>query len=578
MKKVVTVLACLVLIVTGCSGTKPSPSPKPQQGGIFIEGESGGDAETLNWILATDGSSFGYAGHTIDSLATYDNSWKVVLRMLAKPVEVSADGLTYTMTIRDDLKWSDGTKVTSEDYVYTLKNLMFSEWLNYPYASDYQEEVNGELVFIEPAVVNEMTFTIKRQTVDPEFVDNAIYSLTPYPKNIAVKYEGDIKAFTEAPEFNNLTYTGNLGPYKFKEWIREDKYVVERNPDFYLGKDDGSPYFDVYTTKIFGNTTAVMAALEAKDIHLAGIDPENVAKFKALPGINVYTNPTRSYYVIPFNAKNNGWEGLKDKRVRQAITMAIGKSTLINQIMNGFAEPAFSFIPRPSPWYTEEGVPKFGWGDLYDKEKAKELLLEAGYGVKNPDGSIKVQDKDGKPVKLTLVTSTGSTTAENVTLFAKNELADIGIEVEIKEVPWATLLRSYVQNKVPGSDQQPNNNNGPDAVSDEAWDMILMVFSTHPIAPSGTEVFFGTDGGINYFGYSNPRVDELFRKAKTKEAIPQEARQSIYGEISRLIADDQPVVFLCFPLSNTGFQDNVAGVEPGMRMGWNYHLWYFSKP
>jgi len=288
MKKFIIFLAVLLMFTVGCAAPEPTPTPA----GIFIEGTSGGDAETLNWILAADATSFSYVGFCLDSLANYDNNWNVVLRHLAKPVEVSGDGLTYTMTIRDDLRWSDGTKVTAEDYVYTLKNLMFSDWLNYAYQSDWQELVDGKTVFVEPEVVNETTFVIKRQTVDPEFIDNAIYSLTPLPKHIAIKYEGDAKAFTEAEEFNNLTYTGNLGAYRFKEWIRDDKYVVERNPDYYLGKEDGSPYFEQYITKLFGTSVAALAALEAGDIQYTGIEPEQVAKFKQMEGIKVYTVPT----------------------------------------------------------------------------------------------------------------------------------------------------------------------------------------------------------------------------------------------------------------------------------------------
>ncbi|MFQ5996430.1 MAG: ABC transporter substrate-binding protein [Dehalococcoidales bacterium] len=558
----------------------PTPAPQvwPQVKGAFIEGTSGGDAETLNWILAADATSFSYVGFCLESLATYDNDWNVVLRHLAKPVEVSEDGLTYTITIRDDLKWSDGTRVTAEDYVYTLKNLMFSDWLNYAYQTDWQEIVNGEEVFVEPEVVDETTFTIKRQTVDPEFVDNAIYSLTPLPKHIAIKYEGDAKAFTEAEEFNNLTYTGNLGPYKFKEWIRNDKYVVERNPDFYLGQEDGSPYFEQYTTKIFGTSAAVLAALEAGDIHYTGIEPEQVAKFKQMEGIKVYTVPTRAYDLIVLNLRNNGWEGLKDKKVRQALAMSLDKQTFIDSIRSGFADPAFSFIPKPSPWYTEEGVTKFGLGSLYDKEKAKQMLFEAGYGIKEPDGTIVVQDKDGQPIQLTLVTTTGSKLSEDIALFIKQELGDLGIEVDVELVPWPTLLRQYVMNKVPDSDQEPRYNNGPDAVSEKPWDMIVMAFNTHPIAPSGSRVFFATEGGLNYWGYSNSRVDELFVKVRSKEALDKEVRKEIYAEISQIIADDQPAIFLSFPRGNHGFQANVEGIDPGMRLGWNYHKWYFAEP
>jgi len=586
MKGLIIFLISLLVFMVGCAAPVPTPAPTPAPApklypevkGSFIEGVSGGDAETLNWILAADATSFSYAGQTFDSLATYDNDWNVILRHLAKPVEVSEDGLTYTIIIRDDLKWSDGIKVTAEDYVYTLKNLMFSDWLNYTYQTDWQEEVNGETVFVEPEVVNETTFTIKRQTIDPEFIDNAIYSLTPYPKHIASKYEGDVKAFTEAEEFNNLTYTGNLGPYRFKEWIRNDKYVVERNPDYYLGQDTGAPYFEQYTTKLLGTSVAALAALEAGDIHYTGIEPEQVAKFKQMEGIKVYTVPTRAYDLIVYNLRNNGWEGLKQKKVRQALSMSIDKQTFIDAIRFGFADPAFSFIPKPSPWYTEEGVSKFGLGPLYDKEKAKQLLFEAGYGIKEPDGTIVVRDKDGKPIKLTLVTTTGSKLTEDITLFVKQELGDIGIEVDFKLVPWPTQLRQYMMNKVLGSDQEPRYNNGPDAVSEEPWDMMVLAFNTHPIAPSGSRVFFITDGGLNFWGYSNERVDELFLKVRSKEALDEEVRKKMYAEISQIIAEDQPANFLSFPRSNHGFQANVEGIDPGMRLGWNYHEWYFAEP
>ena len=572
MKGLIIFLISLLVFTVGCA----TPPPTPQ--GNFIEGTSGGDAETLNWLLAADAASFSYAGQTFDSLATYDNEWNVVLRHLAKPVEISEDGLTYTITIRDDLRWSNGTSVTTEDYVYTLKNLMFSDWLNYTYQTDWQETVNGETVFIEPEVVNETTFTIRRQTVDPEFVDSAIYGLTPYPRYIAIKYEGDVKAFTEAEEFNNLTYTGNLGPYKFNDWIRNDKYVVERNPDFYLGQDDGSPYFEQYITKLLGTPAAVHAALEAGDIHYTGIEPEQVAKFKQMEGINVYTVPTRSYDLVVYNLRKNGWEGLNNKKVRQALSMSISKKTVIDSIRLGFGDPAFSFIPKPSPWYTEEGVSKFGFGSLYDKEKAKQMLYEAGYGIKKSDGTIAVQDKDDKPIKLTLATTPGSNIAEDLAFLVKQELADIGIEVDIKLVPWPTLLRQYVMNKVPDSDQEPRYNNGPEAVSEQPWDMIIMVFGTHPIAPSGSRVFFTTDGGLNYWGYSNPKVDELFQRVSSAEALDKKARKEMYTKISQIIADDQPVIFLSFPRGNHGFQANVEGIDVGMRMGWNFHKWYFAEP
>jgi peptide/nickel transport system substrate-binding protein len=566
----VLLISCLLLF-SACPRTSPV-------GGTFIEGSTGGDAETLNWILAADATSFSYAFLTLDTLASYDNKNNLVLGHLAKPVEISGDGLTYTMTIRDDLKWSDGQPVSADDYVYTLKNLMFSDWLNFPYLSDWQETVDGHTVLVQPETVNATTFTIKRQSVDPEFADNSIYGLVPYPKHIAVKYEGDIKAFTEATEFNTLSYTGNLGPYKYNDWIRNDKYVVDRNPDFFRGQTDGSPYFNQYETKLFGTSAAALAALEAGDITFTGIEPEQVAKFKQLPNIQVNTHPTSGYDLIMLNQRQNGWEGLRNKSVRQALSMSISKKAVISSIRLGFGDPAFSFLPNTSPWYTEEGLSKFGWEGLYDKEKTKQMLLEAGFGVKKADGSISLQDKNGQPLKLTLATTPGSSISENMAYLVKQELSDIGIAVEIKLVPWETLLRQYIMNKTPGSADEPRYNNGPQAVSEQSWDMIVMALGTNVMAPSGSRVFFTTTGGLNLNGYSNPAVDNLFERVRSREALDTGARKQIYSEIGRLIADDQPAIFLDFPRGNAGFQRNVKGIESGLRYSWNYYKWYFDKP
>jgi len=570
IKGFAALLSAVVLTVSlsGCA----APAPK----GNFIEGDvAGGEAETLNWILAADASSFGYVGYTLESLANYDNNFNIVLRCLAKDIEISPDGLVYTITIRDDLKWGDGSQVTAEDYVYTLKNLMFSDWLNYNYKDDWQEDAGGKKVFVTPAVADNTTFTIARQTVQPEFV-YTLYNLMPYPKYIAVKYEGDVDAFTQAKEFNDLSYTGNLGPYQFKQWLKNDKYVLSRNPGYFLGKDEGAPFFEEYIVKMFGTSAVMQAALEAGDITYCGIEPQNVAKYMKLQSINVYTVPTRGYNIIAYNQRGNGWEGLRNKDVRQALSMAVDKETIAKKIFLGFAEPAYSFIPSSSPWYSDATVLKLGVAPLNDKQKAMEMLKAAGYEYTNIDSRDVLLGKDGKPVKLMMVTTPGSDVVESMSLLIKQELASIGIEVEVKWVQWPTLLRQYMMNKEPGTEQEARYNNGPQAVSEEAWDMTLMGHNTDPLAPSGSRVFFASDGGLNSFGFFNDKVDQLFQKIRSKEGMNKDDRSLMYGELARVISEEQPVDFITYTRANRGFQKNVKGIEPGINMGYNYYLWRFE--
>ena len=575
LRILIAISIVLVILTAGCTKGEIKEDEGISARGNFIEGVSGGDAESLNRILISDATSSSYYEHTVDPLATYDNELNIQLRCLAKDVEVSADGLVYTITIRDDLKWSDGSQVTAEDYVYTLKNLMFSDWLNYPYKGDWQEELNGEKVFVTPEIIDATTFKITRKAVDPEFV-YIIYDLFPYPKYIAINYEGDVKAFTEAPEFNNLTYTGNLGPYRFKEWNRNDKFVVERNPEYYLGKDIGAPYFDQYIVKLFGTPATRQAALEAGDITYSGIEPEQANRFRNMENIKVYTIPSAGCTVLAFNQRANGWDGLKNKSIRQALAMSINKDTITQSILLGFAEPAFSFIPSISPWYDNESIVKYGVGELYDKKKAAEIFYQEGYGVKKEDGTITVTNKDGSLLNLVLATNQGSKVAEDIAFQVRRDLLALGIETEIKLVPWSTLLRQFMENKVPGSAQEPRDNNGPEAVSEEAWDMILLGFGSDVLAPSGSRVFYASDGGLNFMSYSNPEVDDLFKQIKTKEALDKESRKQIYAQLSLLLSEDLPVDFLLYHRANLGFHKNVMGIEPGPSIGYNYYLWYFE--
>jgi ABC-type transport system substrate-binding protein len=96
------------------------------------------------------------------------------------------------------------------------------------------------------------------------------------------------------------------------------------------------------------------------------------------------------------------------------------------------------------------------------------------------------------------------------------------------------------------------------------------------LTPSQSDVVFSTHGGMNFFGYSNPQVDSLFIRAKSKEALDPNDRKQIYAELSQVLSDEQPVDFLVFRKANIGLQKNVQGVEPGISMGYNYYLWHFG--
>ena len=576
MKKLFYLLFVMTLLTMVLPACSPSATQLHNVRGSFVEGILGEDAQTLNWIIATDGgASRRYASFMVDPLAVFNNSFELQLRCLARDIEVSADGLTYSVTIRDDLKWSDGTFVTADDYIYTLQNIMFADWIECPDSVKWQELVDGKEVFVGVEKVNDSTFKVIRKTVDPDFI-YTIYDLMPYPRAIASHYEKSPDDFASAPELANLSYSGNLGPYKPVVWNTSDGFVMKRNPDYFLGKSTGAPYFETYTIKPFGLQQLIYDALNEGRVSFTFIEPQEANSMRSNTDLQVYTVSTGYYVYLAYNQRDNGWEGLKDVRVRQAISMVVDKPMIIQTMYMGFADPAFSFIPPYSPIYDESVLNKYGMNATDDAQKAIDLIKSAGYEQKMIDGAMKFVDKAGNPIKLNFIIDMGSDFEQNLAIIIRGNLMQIGLDIEPKFSTRQILFTDGLMNKVPGSDQTPAFNNGPKAVSNQPWDLAILSSHANPLALKSSSEFFTSEGKYNLFGFFNEEADALFDRAGKAEALTLEGKKRVYGDIARLISDEQPVDFLVFYKDNYAFRKDVKGVEPGINMFNNSQFWYFE--
>ncbi len=574
MKKIIylaAIIAAFSLLLPGCAPAQQQLHPVK---GEFIEGQLGESAQTLNWIIATDeGASKRYASFMVEPLAVFDNQYKLQLRCLAKDVEVSADGLVYTVTIRDDLKWTDNTKVTAADYVYTLKNIMLADWLNCAEKPRWEEDVSGVVVAIYPEVVSDTVFKIVRKTTDPNFA-YAVYNLMPYPKNIAGSYENKAEDFTASPELNNMSYCGNLGPYRPTSWTEAGGLVMVRNPTYYGGKYNGAPYFEQYVIKPMGLQSAIDEALIDGSISYAFVEPKDANSFRNNRDLNVVTVPISQFLMVAYNQRNNGWEGLKDPRVRRALSMVIDKPAVINDIFGGYADPAYGIIPAYSPWYSESAIQKYGMAPTGDTQKAIDLIKSAGYEMKDVDGKQRFVDKDGQPIKLFLPIAIDSEVQKGVASIIGQNLKSIGLEVDPKYQMQDFVAKEILVNKLPGSDKTPDYNGGPGAVSNEPWDMVILSSFSDALTIGRSGIFLHSTGRLNIFGFFNAKVDALYKRALSSEAINPENRQKIFNELAQAISDEQPVDVLVYYKDNFAFRSNIKGVEPGINMLSNYQLWY----
>ncbi|MFA5077930.1 MAG: ABC transporter substrate-binding protein [Dehalococcoidia bacterium] len=565
-----TIITVFIMLVPACAAR---PQLHPVRG-TFVESQLGESAQTLNWIIATDdGASRRYASFIVEPLAVYDNQYKLQPRCIAKALEVSQDGLTYTVTIRDDLKWSDGTSVTADDYVYTINNIMLADWLQCADKSRWQEEVGGNPVGVKAEAVSNTVFKIVRKTADPNF-EYAVYDLMPYPKSIASHYENMADEFISSPEFNNMSYCGNLGPYRPTAWTASEGLVMQRNPGYYLGKDNGAPYFEQYIINQPGLQENINEGLDKGSISYAFIEPQDANTFRGNPNLKVVTIPSGQFLMLAYNQRDNGWIGLKDARVRQAISMVIDKPAIINDIFGGYAEPAYGIIPPYSPWYNDNAVLKFGMSSAADRQKAIDLIKGAGYEMKDVDGKQRFVDKDGKVIKLVLPVAIDSEVQKSSAYIIGQNLNSIGFEVEPKYQVQEFVAREIYMNKVPGVDRDPEFNSGPGAVSSQPWDLVLLSSFGDAKTINRSEIFFSSTGRLNIFGFFNDKVDALYKRASSAEAVDPVSRQKIYDELTQAISEAQPVDFLVYYKDNFALAGNIKGIEPGVNMLYNYQFWY----
>jgi peptide/nickel transport system substrate-binding protein len=324
---------------------------------------------------------------------------------LAKSWKGSADGRTWTYTLRPNLKWSDGQPLTAEDIAYTVNRARKEEWLNYT-------SVVGNLTATAP---DPSTVVITSSVSDPKLPTMDVYIV---PKHVFEKQ--DAKAVTK---YDALDGVGS-GPFVLEHFEKGQFARFRANPYYYGGK---SPISRVVLRK-FDNPDAMVAALKRGEIDAAEDVPgaafhqlEKNPSFVTLQG----NQGAMEEFAI------NGGAGLKkphpallDLRVRQAIAHAIDKQTIVKRVLAGLGTPTDTLSVSPNTDWS----PKIGDGQRYDFDlnKAKQILDDAGYKDTNGDG-IREMPGGGRPLKFRYAVRSEGNAGQSTAELISGWLRQIGI-------------------------------------------------------------------------------------------------------------------------------------------------------
>ena len=449
---------------------------------------------------------------------------------------ISADGRTWTIKLRPDVLWHDGAPFTSADVLFTLQVLMD------PKVAVRSRNGQDHVASYEAPDAHTVKIVLK---------DNfAPYMVSWQKTSVIPKHVLEKAADINTAPFNTAPI--GTGPFVFKSRVAGDHIAFDANPHYH----GGAPKLTSLIQKYVPDQQTLYAQFQTGEVDIydvvQGIPPLLYTRAKKLPGVSV---PLTAQPFVEFIYFNCGKPQFADKRVRQALYMAVDKKGWSEAVYYGLPAPTLSYLP-PSHWAYNTKLVDPG----FDPKKAAALLDAAGWTV----GGDGVRAKDGVKLAFTMSTTAGNKSREQAQQLVQQNWKKIGVAMTIKNMPASVVWGDYtVKSQF-------------DTLM-VAWDPLLYPDPdyTDRIASNLIPAKNGT--GSNYVQYQNPEIDALC--AKGVSTIGQAARKPIYDRIQEILLEDVPFAPIFAYEVPCGVRDRMHGyvVNPYTSCNsWNNNEWSVS--
>ena len=513
-------LLALTLLLGACSGDENGDNKKDSTNAAdnTLIYARGADSVGLDPINVTDGESIRVTHNIFETLFYYDDNLELQPK-LAESYEVSEDGLTFTLKLRQDVTFQDGTAFNADAVVYN-----FQRWLD----PEHPAHVGGDFTYYA-FLFGGFKGDEGHKVADVKTVDDFTVEFTlkekiaPFVSYLAIPMLsiGSPTAIEANPEGFGKNPVGT-GPFKFDKWEANNTIKISKNENYY---GESKAKLDSIIFKVVPDNSARMNQLLTGEIDLAeGINTSDAEQILAQDGLAVYDRPSFNMSYMAFNMEK---EPLKDVRVRQAISQAIDKNLLVDSFYDGFAETAKNPMPT-SLWGYNNDIEDYS----YDVEAAKQLLADAGYA-------------DGFELNLYAMSNPRPYMAQPLKIaeVIQSNLEQIGIKVNVVSYEWATYLDEGSQGK---------------------HDLMLMGWTGVMADPDNFLYpnLHSSNAKIpasNYAFYQNPEFDALIEQAR--EEYDQEKRVALYEQAQELFHKDIPWYMIAHTTPPVAAADYVKGLS-----------------
>lgn len=568
-------LTLALLALAGCGkatenkgGNNQADPTKPVDGGTLNLSMFSAPKGVFNPILYEDLYDSNVIGLVFDGLLMNDEKLGWICNLCDK-YEISQDNKTVTFKLRTNVKWHDGQPFTAKDVAFTFRTMLHPDYGGVR-TGDYTALAGVEKMINERDDLDKQVKEKKLTDADAvkkkkdawdkwlagdgkkaiTVIDDATVSFTtdepyaPLVGNLAFSvipehvYKGiEVAKMGEADANKKPVGTG---PYKLLEY-KTDQYVkLERYEGYHLGK----PHIPTIVYKIVNQDVAI-GQLKSGEIDFVPIKPGDVDLVKDDKNIRIEERPDFGYQYMGINHNN---PFLKEKSVRQAITYALDRQAIVNQLLKGHGTIMNSHMP-PALWsYDASSLNAY----QRDVKKAQDLLAQAGWKDKNAEGYL---TKDGKVFEISLKYPSGNKVREASAPLIQANLKEVGIKVNLQMMEFATLSTTVFDKR--------------------DMDVWLMGWSLS-IDPDPGSIFLPDNKWGKVTGWTNKRNEELIKNGT--RVLKQTERKPIYVEWAKILNDELPYVFLYSQnVIDAVRADRVKGLKPDAR-GTLWNIWELWIP
>ena len=557
-------VALLALVVSGAAVAACNRSP-----GESLPGDEPGrdsaavgtirdEPQTFNRLAASDNVSLLITQLTQAGLVRINRTADVVEPWLAESWSSDDDGRTHTLTLRDGMTFSDGVPFTSADVLFSFEAL-YDEGVGSVLADSLR--IDGRPIRVEAL---DPTTVVVRFPVPYSPGLRLLDSLPMLPRHLL---EPALRAGTFRDAWGLSTppaEMAGLGPFVLESYLPGQRLVFTRNPGYW--RIDGAgvrlPYLNRLTLEIVSDQNAEMLRLETGvvDFISSGIRAEDVGRVRRAAeagqvqlfdlGVGLDAD------FLAFNLRpaamaddpRRAW--LQSLDWRLAVSHAVDRAAFADTIYLGLAEPIFGPVtPGNRTWY-QPNLPVFD----HDLQRAHELL--EGIGIVDRDGDGLREDRDGRPVRFTLLTQQGNTTRERAAQVLQADLQQVGIGVDIVTLEFGALI---------------------DRVVSMDFDAIYFGFLVSDTDPAANLDFWLSSAAFHPWNPSQPtpatdwerRIDELVAQQLTLSDMDE--RRRLFDEVQTLFAEHQPLLYFAAQHVSLATSARLTNVQPSLLLP--YVLW-----